>query len=110
MIQNTITELEARIQRAEAIKPESRAELLNLLGTLRSEIAALPDTRDEDAQSIAGFTTVSAHEALRENRNPQLLELSLDGLASSVNQFEESHPALVQIVNRICQTLANLGI
>ena len=110
MIHDTIAELEARLQRSEAMPPESRGELLQLLATLRSEIAALSETHGEDAESIAGFTSVSAHEALRENRNPELVEISLKGLSGSVQQFEQTHPSLVQIVNRICETLANLGI
>src|SRR5262249_44380436 len=93
MIQDIIAELEARIQKAESVKPEGRAELLQLLSTLRAEIGALSQTHGEDAESIAGFTTVSAHEALREKRNAELMELSLQGLSSSVEQFEESHPS-----------------
>jgi hypothetical protein len=38
------------------------------------------------------------------------LELSLQGLGSSVEEFERSHPKLVQIVNAISQSLSNLGI
>ena len=110
MIEQTIAELEARLEKAEAVRPESRAELLALLATLRSEIAALSETHGEHAQSIAGFTSVSAHEAMRQQRDPELMKMSLDGLSSSVRDFEGSHPTLVQIVNRICQTLANLGI
>jgi len=110
MIQDTLAELQDRIDKASAVNPESKAELRQLLDTLRNEISALAQTHGEDAQSIAGFTSVSAHEALRENRNPELVKLSLDGLASSVEDFQESHPTLVQIVNRICQTLSNLGI
>jgi hypothetical protein len=110
MIQDTIAELEAKIQAAGTIKPEHRAELLDLLATLRSEMSALSRTHRDDAESIAGFASVSAHEAMRENKNPELMRLSLDGLASSVSEFEKSHPQLVQIVNRICQTLSNLGI
>jgi DNA repair exonuclease SbcCD ATPase subunit len=110
MIQDTIAELEARIQKAESVKPESRAELLQLLSTLRSEIGALAETHREDAQSIASFATVSAQEALRQKRNPETMQHSLAGLSSSVAQFEKTHPNLVQLVNRICETLANLGI
>jgi len=36
--------------------------------------------------------------------------LSLEGLSSSVEGFEKSHPKLVQIVNAISNTLSNLGI
>jgi hypothetical protein len=110
MIEDTIGKIEARIQNAEAIKEERRKELLQLLATLKSEVAQLSETHSDQAQSIAGFTAVSAHEATRLEQNPQLLKLSLDGLGSSVAGFERSHPRLVQIVNAISNTLANLGI
>jgi hypothetical protein len=110
MIEDTIGKIEARIQSAEAVKDERRQELLQLLGTLKSEVAELSKTHEEQAQSIAGFTEVSAHEATRTEQNPELLKLSLEGLGSSVRGFEESHPRLVQIVNGISSTLSNLGI
>ena len=84
MIEDTIGKIEARIQGAEAIKEERRQELLQLLGTLKSEVAELSKTHGEQAQSIAGFTEVSAHEATRTEQNPELLKLSLEGLGSSV--------------------------
>jgi hypothetical protein len=110
MIEDTIGKIEARIQGAETIKVERRQELLQLLGTLKAEVAELSKTHGEQAQSIAGFTELSAHEATRAEQNPELLKLSLEGLGSSVQGFEESHPRLVQIVNAISSTLSNLGI
>jgi hypothetical protein len=110
MIQDTLSKIEARIEKTEAIKPESRAELLDLLATLKTEVGQLSQTHTEQAQTITGFAQVSTHEATREEKNPQLLKLSLDGLAGSVDGFEESHPRLVAIVNRICTTLSNLGV
>ena len=110
MIDNTIGKIEDRIRGAEAIKDERRQELLQLLGTLKSEVSELSKTHEEQAQSIAGFTEVSTHEAIRTEPNPELLKLSLQGLGSSVSEFERSHPRLVQIVNAISNTLSNLGI
>jgi len=110
MIEDTIGKIETRIQNAESIKADRRRELLELLGTLKSEVAKLSQTHGEAAESIAGFTEVSAHEATRAPQNPQLLKLSLEGMGSSVQGFEESHPRLVQIVNAISNTLSNLGI
>ena len=110
MIEDTIGDIEARIQNAEAISDERRQELLQLLATLKSEVAQLSKTHSDQAQSIAGFTALSAHEATRSEQDPQLLKLSLQGLGSSVGGFERSHPKLVQIVNAISNTLANLGI
>jgi hypothetical protein len=110
MIKDTIGKIEERIRMAEAIKGENKAELLTLLSNLKAEVSNLSSTNAEQAESIAGFTAVSAHEATRDEKNPELVQLSLKGLASSVEGFEESHPKLVQVVNSISTTLANLGI
>jgi DNA-binding FrmR family transcriptional regulator len=110
MIEDTIGKIEDQIRGAETVKDERRRELLQLLGTLKGEVAELSKTHEEQAQSIAGFTQISAHEATRAEPNPKLLKLSLEGLRSSAQGFEGSHPRLVQIVNAISRTLANLGI
>jgi len=110
MIKETISAIQARIQGAESLNDERRRELFQLLATLENEVDDLSRTHREQAQSIAGFAQLSAHEATRGTPHPQLLDLSLQGLRSSVDGFENSHPKLVQIVNAISNTLANLGI
>jgi phage I-like protein len=110
MIQKTISKIEARIKKANSLKDENKEELLKLLSTLKAEVSKLSETHDEQARSIAGFADLSIHEATREEKNPQLLELSLQGLSASVEGFEDSHPQLVDIVNGICLTLSNIGI
>jgi len=110
MIENTISEIEARIGGAESVSAERKAELLKLLATLKIEVAALSQTHGEQADSIAGFAKLSAHEATRTEPNLHLREISNAGLLSSVDGFEQSHPRLVQIVNAISKTLADLGI
>lgn len=110
MIEKTISDIEAKINAAGSISPERKEELLKLLGTLKSEVDTLAETHDEQAQSIAGFAQLSTHEATRAKQNAETLELSLKGLRSSVDGFEQSHPKLVHIVNSISNTLASLGI
>jgi Mg2+ and Co2+ transporter CorA len=110
MIENTITEIEAKICGADSVSEDRKRELLQLLGTLKSEVGKLSRTHGEQAQSIAGFAHVSAHEATRAKKNSQSLEHSVAGLRSSVEGFEQSHPKLVQIVNNISNTLSNVGI
>ncbi len=110
MIDETISKIEARLRDAGSLSEESKRELAGLLATLKTEVNTLSKTHAEQAQSIAGFAQASAHEAIREEKHPQLLELSLEGLAASVDGFEHSHPKLVQIVSRICTTLSNIGI
>jgi YesN/AraC family two-component response regulator len=110
MIEETLKKIEATIDKSCAVPEENRAELQDLLTRLKSEISELSKTHDEHARSIAGFTELSMHEATREEKNKELLKLSLEGLSSSVQGFEGSHPKLVEIVNRIAVMLANIGI
>ena len=110
MIDDTIAKIESQLATSEHLSTERKAELLRLLEALKQEIAVLSRTDREGAQSIAKFAEVSTHEAFRTAQNPRLRELSVDGLRSSVEGFEQSHPRLVQVVNSISQTLANLGI
>lgn len=110
MIDETIKQIEARIQNSESLKPERRQELLELLATLRSEAGELAKTHNEQAQSIVGFTQVTTYEATRASQDPQLMTLSTQGLQKSVAEFETSHPRLSQIVNSISTLLSNSGI
>jgi hypothetical protein len=110
MLHDTISKIEGRIQSSGALGDEHRAELLKLLGELKTEITALSKTHHEQAESIASFAEVSAREATRESKNPQVLRHSIGGLQSSVGEFETSHPQLAALVNRIASMLANMGI
>ena len=110
MIDETISKIEAKLKEAGTITEQAKLELAGLLGTLKTEITELSKTHADQAQSIIGFAQTSTHEAMRDEKHPELLKLSLAGLATSVDGIEKSHPSLVQIVNRICTTLSNLGI
>jgi len=110
MIQDHLDKIEERLKQSEAVKESDKAELLTLLTTLRTEIADLSQTHYEQAESITGFAALSAREATRSEKNPALLNLSIEGLASSVQGFETSHPRLVEIINTFCTMLSNLGI
>jgi hypothetical protein len=110
MIEDRISQIEARIQNSASITPEKRIELLKLLAELKSEMSPLSQTHQEQLQSIAGFTEVTAYEAMREAKRPDLLRHSVRGLQSSVDEFEKSHPQLVAVVNRLASMLSNMGI
>ena len=110
MVDETLARLEAKIRQASALNTAQQAELLQLLAALHTEIHALAPAHAEQAESISRFAGVSTHEAVRQHRNPQLVELARQGLVSSVEAFETSHPQLVRIVNTISTFLANLGI
>lgn len=110
MLQKTIAEIEDRIRKADSVNETKRAELLGLVGSLKQEIDELARTHGDRAQTIAGLTRASTAEATRRARNQQHVQSALDELSKSVTEFEGSHPMLVQLVNRICTVLANIGI
>ena len=110
MNESNLNEIEAKIRAADNISDDRKRELLQSLSTLKAEVDKLSGTHDEEARSIAGFAQLSAHEATRQQQNPASLQHSLEGLRSSVEGFEKSHPQLVRIVNNISNMLSNLGI
>ena len=109
MIQDRIAKIEATLSNSN-IPVETREELLSLLAELRAEVAPLAATHGDRAQSIAQMTDAAVLEATREDKQPDQPAEALDGLVSSVRDFEVSHPRLVQIVDRLALTLSNMGI
>jgi len=110
MEQNTIEKIEEKIQSNSSLTEKNRSELLNLLATLKLELTKFTDEHAEHAESITGFIERLTHEAMRREKNPDLLKHAVDGLSASVKGFEVSHPQLVETVNYISNTLANMGI
>ena len=107
MIDETLKKIETSIAK---VPDEKREELKDLVCQLKEEINNLSKTHKDGAESIAGFTHVTTHEATREDGDPQLLKLSLDGLKTSARKFEASHPKLAEAVNSISNALASLGL
>jgi vacuolar-type H+-ATPase subunit H len=107
MSDELIARIETRISQASGLSDDARRDLEELLATLKTE---LHKTQDDHAESIAGFAGAAAHEAMRSETNPDLLQLAIDGLNSSVKEVESEHPKLVEITNTICTMLSNLGI
>jgi len=110
MIDETFKKIEKRLSGAQGLQDASREELKSLLGTLRDEVTELSKTHPEKSQSIAGFADLSSHEAVKAEQEPELLKPALQGLEASVMGFENEHPKLTQLVNRISLLLSNMGI
>jgi len=110
MLKHTLETIENKIKNAPSIPEASKSEYLELLHTLNTEINKLQKSQKEKAQSIKGFTKVTSHEITRDEIDPGLIRISIEGLSSSVKEFEASHPKLVQTVNAICDFLSKIGI
>ena len=98
MIEETIRQIEARLNASTNLAPETRAELLSLLAKLRAEAAQLP----------ASERVVP--EARADAPEPESMQEQVDKLRSSVEEFEVSHPKVVQLANHLANTLSGLGI
>jgi hypothetical protein len=110
MIDETLKKIEHRIEQISTLGEEKKSELTALFSELKAEVNDLARTDREHAESIARFADLSAHEATRIRKDEALRRLSIEGLSTSVEGFEASHPRLSEVVNSICTTLSNLGI
>jgi uncharacterized membrane protein YccC len=97
MIEETIQQIEARLNAAPNLAPETRAELASLVAKLRAEAARIPTDADESVMTTSGAEAESMDETVEQLRR-------------SVEEFEGSHPKLVQLANHLANTLAGLGI
>ena len=105
--QDRLDKIEENLKQCKAIKERDKNELLTLLAILRIEISELSRTHHEEAESIVRFVELSAHEATSCEKSPMLFNLSIEGLTSSVQGFEISHPRLAAISIGFCTMLAN---
>lgn len=110
MINETMDKIEKKINHSAHITEENKKEYLSMLKELRKEVEELSRTEKDQAETITGFAEVSTHEATRQDPRKDLLDISIDGLKTSVEGFEASNPQLVSIINSFCSLLSNIGI
>lgn len=110
MIPERIAQIEATLRDNPQIPAATRAELLALLADLKAEVDPLIATHHERAQHITGRADAAVQAAVRRGDQPTQADEAIEGLTDSVREFEASHPHLVQIVNRLANTLSNMGI
>ncbi|MFA6093287.1 MAG: DUF4404 family protein [Elusimicrobiota bacterium] len=110
MLEETLRKLENAVRNIRSAERNDKQELLTLLTKLTTEVQELSRTHTEHAHSIAGFAELSAHEAARKDKSPDLLAHSVKGLSLSVDEFRTSHPRLVETIDGLCTMLARIGI
>jgi hypothetical protein len=109
MTTNSLKKLKALFSDTD-MDPEKRQELLGLLSDLERELAPIVEEESEDADSIAGFTKMAAHESLKKEKNPELMDASQKGMMGSIRKFEVTKPELVRIINRMSNVLSGFGV
>ncbi len=107
----TIKKIEEKIQNNAALDRNKKAELLELMGNLKLELAQLQKTDSSKARAIAELAETSTQKAFEALTAVDVsTETPLKELETSVDEFEVSHPRLVRIINRICIMLSSIGI
>ena len=109
-MEDTLERIEKKLKECSSLPEDKKQELINLFENLKKEVLLLQSTHHDDAVSIAGYTEFSLREAIREEKSPELLKHSVEGLSLSAQKFEISHPGLTGLVNAIGHTLVNIGI
>ena len=102
-----IEAIEEKIQKTSQIDAKIKEDLLDLMRSLKSE---LKEVHPETAHNIADKTNISAGKVLSSDNKKNELQKDIDGLQETVGEFEASHPKLVQVVNRLCMMLSDIGI
>jgi hypothetical protein len=110
MIPERLAQIEATLRNSANIPEATRLELLDLLAGLRAEVAPLAVTHSATADEITGSADAAVQAAVHRGEEPEKAAQAVEGLAASVRDFEASHPRLVEIVDRLAQTLSNMGI
>ncbi|MFA6714575.1 MAG: DUF4404 family protein [Victivallaceae bacterium] len=105
-----IEAIEKKIQATSQIDAKIKEDLLDLMRSLKTELSSLKDIHPETAHDIAEQTGFSTSKVLDSPEKQEDLQKSIDSLQGTVEEFEASHPKLVQVVNRLCMMLSDIGI
>jgi DNA-directed RNA polymerase beta' subunit len=82
---NMIEGVEEKVRSNNSLSETDKTELLSRLSTLKDETQ-------------------------KDKKDSSLIKKAIDSLSDSVKKFEVSHPVLVEDINYIASSLANMGI
>jgi hypothetical protein len=100
MVEERIRNIESRVQASTNLPEAAKAEMLELLGELRTELGGVKKEHLERAEGAAG--QAGAH--------GESLDHSLGALTGTMTELEATHPRLAELANRLAVALANMGI
>jgi hypothetical protein len=99
MVEDRIRNIESRVQASANLPEQAKAELLELLASMRAELQGVKKEHLEQAEGSAG-----------EVPHGESLDDALGGLTGTVTELEANHPRLSELANRLAIALANMGI
>ena len=101
MIEDKLRRIEERISKSENMSGDNKDAVLGLLAELKEEIGASTESVEEGVKQ--GITEM-------DHEDEGIIKSAFNDINSTISEFEESHPKLVQIVNSICTQLSNSGL
>ena len=81
-----------------------------MLNKLDKELQLIDKDDAHKVCSVMGFANVVTYESLRDDPDPNLISLSLQGLQHAIEAFERSHPKLYELIQAICIRLTGMGV
>ena len=101
MVEDRIRIIEARIQTSTNLPDAAKAELLDLLAALRTELQSVEKDHLRRAEDSADGAEPAHGESLDD---------ALGALTGTMTALEATHPRLAALANRLAVALANMGI
>ena len=98
MIEDRIRTIESRVQGSANLPEAAKAELLDLLESLRAELQGVKKEHLERAEESSGAP------------HGETLHEAVGGLTGTMAELEAVHPRLAELANRLAVALANMGI
>ncbi|QSH40321.1 DUF4404 family protein [Lentisphaerota bacterium ZTH] len=106
-----VKKIKKEIQGASHIDDTCREKLLGIVGDLEKELSSLDASHKTSADKLAEKAHESTMQAIKDSGSRQdELDQEIEGLKNAVDEFEVTHPKLVQLVNRFCMMLSDIGI
>ena len=97
MVEEHIRNIEQRVQGSAELPETAKAELMEILAEMRSELGAV----DKEHLEKAAAATTAGDASLNQ---------AVGGLSGTVRELEAMHPRLAELANRLAAVLANMGI
>jgi hypothetical protein len=111
MIQQTLDRITARVQNAGSLSDNDRAEIIELLESLRGEIQEESQLHHlEKIEKVLGVSELTTHDAAAQAQDSDLVGKAVEAMKSSVLELEASHPKASQAMARLAQILSGMGI
>jgi len=108
-IGSTLTNVTQQVGALAQASPDDKAELEGLLKQLEAALKELPAEHQEEAETVAEFTTDLVKEAGKEKPKKSKLEITGEGLKKAAQNLVAVAPLIGEIAGKIVLKILMLG-